>query len=113
MRLQAGVSVGALNHHFAGKAALLEALYLRLIDDFQTGFVAELRSHSDAEEGVKSGVRFYLRWVARNRSGAAILFSAALMLRRCAIRIAGSTWTCSPGGARTCITARCAICSCR
>ncbi len=73
----AGVSVGALYHHFAGKAALLEALCLKLIDDFQTGFVAELRSHSDAEEGVKSGVCFYLRWVARNRSGAAILFSAA------------------------------------
>jgi AcrR family transcriptional regulator len=73
IRRDAGVSVGALYHHFADKGALLEALYVELSDDFQTGFLAELRSHPTAEEGLRAGVRFYLRWVAEHRAGAAVL----------------------------------------
>lgn len=73
IRREAGVSVGALYHHFPDKSGLAVALYLELTRDFQEGFMAELRAHSGAEDGVKGGVRFYLRWVSANRSAAAFL----------------------------------------
>jgi AcrR family transcriptional regulator len=73
IRRDAGVSVGAVYHHFADKSGLAAALYAELTRDFQDGFLAELRSHSRAEDGVKAGVRFYLRWVSTNRAGAAFL----------------------------------------
>jgi AcrR family transcriptional regulator len=74
VRRQAGVSVGALYHHFADKPALLDALYASLTEEFQAGFVAEIRAHATAEEGIRAGVAFYLRWVTRNRAGARVLF---------------------------------------
>jgi AcrR family transcriptional regulator len=73
IRRQAGVSVGAFYHHFPDKSRLAAALYAELTKDFQDGFLAELRAHSDAEAGVKAGVRFYLRWVSSNRAAAAFL----------------------------------------
>jgi AcrR family transcriptional regulator len=75
IRREAGVSVGALYYHFADKTALLDALFLELTEDFQAGFLAELRSHRAAEAGIGAGVRFYLRWVSRHRTGASILLS--------------------------------------
>ena len=73
VRLEAGVSVGAMYHHFADKAALVDALYVELIGRFQTEFLAELREHPSAEEGIKAGVRLYLRWVGRHRAEANVL----------------------------------------
>jgi AcrR family transcriptional regulator len=75
IRRDAGVSVGAFYHHFPDKSRLAAALYAELTKDFQDGFLAELRAHSDAEGGVKSGVRFYLRWVSTNRAAAAFLLT--------------------------------------
>jgi AcrR family transcriptional regulator len=75
IRRDADVSVGALYHHFPGKTALAAALYAELTGEFQEGFLAELRAHSGAEDGVKAGVRFYLRWVSANRTAAAFLLS--------------------------------------
>src|SRR5271169_684395 len=75
IRRDAGVSVGALYHHFPDKTALAASLYAELTGEFQNGFLAELRAHSDAEDGVKAGVRFYLRWVSTNRAAAAFLLS--------------------------------------
>jgi AcrR family transcriptional regulator len=73
IRRDAEVSVGALYHHFADKSALASALYVELTVEFQEGFTAELRRHSGAEDGVRAGVRFYLRWVSANRAAAAYL----------------------------------------
>jgi AcrR family transcriptional regulator len=73
IRREAGVSVGALYHHFPDKSGLASALYVELTGQFQDGFLAELRAHSGAEDGVKAGVRFYLRWVSANRAAAAFL----------------------------------------
>jgi AcrR family transcriptional regulator len=73
IRAEADVSVGALYHHFPDKTGLAAALYVALTKDFQDGFLAELRTHSGAEDGVKAGVRFYLRWVSANRAGATFL----------------------------------------
>ena len=73
IRREAGVSVGALYHHFPDKAALVDALYLELTRTVQEEFLAELRAHPGAEDGVKSIVRWYLRWVSDNRTAATVL----------------------------------------
>jgi AcrR family transcriptional regulator len=73
IRREAGASVGALYHHFPDKQALAAALFVELTRDFQDGFMRELRAHSRAEDGVKAGVRFHLRWVSANRAGATLL----------------------------------------
>ncbi|HEY2770867.1 MAG TPA: helix-turn-helix domain-containing protein [Solirubrobacteraceae bacterium] len=73
VRQTAGVSVGALYHHFADKAALLDELYLELTRQVQAEFLGVLRAHPDAEAGVRAVVRHYLRWVSRNRAGARVL----------------------------------------
>jgi AcrR family transcriptional regulator len=75
IRRGAGVSVGALYHHFPHKAGLAAALYAELTHDFQRGFLAELDAHRGAEPGVKAGVRQYLRWVSANRSAARFLLA--------------------------------------
>ena len=73
IRRDAGVSVGALYHHFPDKSGLAATLYVELTGEFQDGFLGELRAHSGAEEGVKAGVAFYLLWVSANRAAAAYL----------------------------------------
>ena len=73
IRREAGVSVGTLYHYFPDKAGLAAELYVELLALFQDGFLAELRAHAGAEEGVKEGVRFYLRWVSANRAAASLL----------------------------------------
>ncbi len=76
VRQEAGVSVGALYHHFADKAALVDALYAQVAARFQAGFVEVLRASPSAEDGVRRGVRYYLRWVQEHRSETAILLGA-------------------------------------
>lgn len=73
IRQQAGVSVGALYHHFADKTALIDALFIDLTTQVQAAFLAELRGHPTAQDGVKAEVRLYLQWVSNNRAGARIL----------------------------------------
>jgi AcrR family transcriptional regulator len=73
IRTDAGVSTGALYHHFPDKAALAAALYAELLDDFQQGFLTALRANPDAAAGVRAGVRQYLRWVGGNRAAARFL----------------------------------------
>src|SRR5271166_4703936 len=73
IRRDAGVSVGALYHHFPDKTALAAGLYAELTREFQDGFRAVLSTRRDAEDGVKAAVRFYLRWVSQNRAAAAFL----------------------------------------
>lgn len=73
VRADAGVSAGALYHHFPNKTALADALYVELTAAFQKSFLARLRAHPDAEGGIKAGVAFHLRWVSDNRDAAAIL----------------------------------------
>jgi AcrR family transcriptional regulator len=75
VRTEAGVSVGAMYHHFADKAALVDALYVELIEQFQAEFAAELRDQPAAEDVIKAGVHVYLRWVATHRDAAIVLLS--------------------------------------
>jgi AcrR family transcriptional regulator len=73
IRQTAGVSVGALYHHFADKAALVDALYAQVTEHFQAGFLDVLHASPSAEAGVRRGVRYYLRWVQQHRDETAIL----------------------------------------
>lgn len=73
IRREAGVSVGALYHHFSDKQALIDALYLELTHQVQEDFLSELRAHQSAEDGVKGIVRWYLRWVSENQAAARVL----------------------------------------
>ncbi len=75
IRQQAGVSVGALYHHFADKTALIDALFLDLTEQVQAAFLAELRARPTAEHAVKAEVRLYLSWVSSHRAGAQILLA--------------------------------------
>lgn len=75
IRREAGVSVGALYHHFTDKEALIDALYLELTHQVQDHFLAELRGHHSAEDGVKAIVRWYLRWVSDNQAAAKVLLA--------------------------------------
>jgi AcrR family transcriptional regulator len=76
VRRDAGVSVGAIYHHFPDNEQLAEAVWLDALTRYQDGFLAVLREHDDAREGVVAAVEYHLRWVATHREDAALLFSA-------------------------------------
>jgi AcrR family transcriptional regulator len=78
IRRDAEVSVGALYHHFPDKPALAAAVYAQVMSEYQAGFVAMLREHANAESGIRGGVAHHLRWVAANRSEAALLLGDRL-----------------------------------
>lgn len=78
VRRDAGVSVGALYHHFPDKPALAAAVYAQMMSEYQAGFIAMLRQHADAEGGIRGGVAHHLRWVAANRAEAALLLGDRL-----------------------------------
>lgn len=78
VRREAGVSVGAMYHHFADKAALAAAVYAQVMTEYQDGFVTMLRGHATAEGGIRGGVDHHLRWVAAHRSEAALLLGDRL-----------------------------------
>jgi AcrR family transcriptional regulator len=73
VRHEAGVSVGALYHHFADKAALVDALYAEVTARFQAGFLEVLQASPSAEDGIRRAVRYFLRWVQHHRHETAIL----------------------------------------
>jgi AcrR family transcriptional regulator len=73
IRREAGVSIGALYHHFPDKRALHAEAFVRALADYQDGFVDVLQGSEDAESGVEGAVRHHLAWVAANRDAAALL----------------------------------------
>jgi AcrR family transcriptional regulator len=78
IRRDAEVSVGALYHHFPDKSALAAAVYAQVMSEYQTSFVTMLRTQDTAEGGIRGGVAHHLRWVAANRSEAALLLGYRL-----------------------------------
>jgi AcrR family transcriptional regulator len=78
VRREAGVSVGALYHHFPDKPALAAAAYAQLIGEYQAGFVAMLRENDTAEGGIRGGVAYHLWWVTEHRGEARLLLGDRL-----------------------------------
>lgn len=74
IRADAGVSVGALYHHFADKQALASALYVETLAGYQQGFLAVLGSSPTAEQGIRGAVEHTLDWGAANPVQARLLF---------------------------------------
>ena len=76
VRADAGVSVGALYHHFPDKRALATALYLDALARYEAGARALLQNEPDARRGIEGLVRYHLRWCTNNRERARFLLSA-------------------------------------
>jgi AcrR family transcriptional regulator len=74
IRRDAGVSVGAVYHHFPDKQALHAEAFVRALADYQAGFIDALQASDDAERGVKGAVHHHQAWVAANPDPAALLF---------------------------------------
>jgi AcrR family transcriptional regulator len=77
IRREAGVSVGAIYHHFPDKQALHAEAFVRALAEYQAGFVEALQESQDAETGVKGAIRHHQAWVGANRDSAALLFGEA------------------------------------
>ena len=70
---RSGASVGSFYHHFDGKADVAAALYLETLDLYERRFLAELRKHESARDGIEGAVRQHLRWTERNPKQASYL----------------------------------------
>jgi AcrR family transcriptional regulator len=75
VRRLSGASVGSIYHHFGDKEGLAAALYLEGIGAYQRGALGALTRSGDPERGIKSLVRFHLRWVAENPKLASFLLN--------------------------------------
>jgi AcrR family transcriptional regulator len=74
IRADAGVSVGALYHHFADKSALASALYVETLRGYQQGFLEVLDANPEAETGIRAVVHHTLDWCAGHPAQARLLF---------------------------------------
>jgi AcrR family transcriptional regulator len=66
-------SVGSFYHHFQSKVEVAAALYLEILEAYQTAFLDELRRQPNARAGIEGAVRHHLRWTGRNPELAAYL----------------------------------------
>lgn len=73
VRERSGASVGSIYHHFGDKDGILGALYADVLSGYQVGVLRTMRTHPDAEDGIKALVRNHLRWVERNPERARFL----------------------------------------
>src|SRR6476620_8084882 len=76
IRRDAGVSVGAVYHHFADKEELHAAAWLQALGDYQEGFVRTLRTSRDAESGVRGAIAYQLKWGTSPPDAATLLYGS-------------------------------------
>ncbi|GHH65895.1 hypothetical protein GCM10017673_10730 [Streptosporangium violaceochromogenes] len=75
LREESGVSVGSFYHHFASKEHVFGVLYADTLRIYQEAFIAELRRHEGAREGVEAIVALHMAWCGDNRERAHLLIS--------------------------------------
>ena len=74
IRGAARASVGSVYHAFpGGKEDIVAALYLDVLDRYQQAFLAELRRHADARDGVEAIVELHVRWCVAHPAEARFL----------------------------------------
>jgi AcrR family transcriptional regulator len=61
----AGAPVGSIYHRYASRDDILAAVWLDLVEEFQTGFLAHLESGEPVAAGL-AAMRFVCRWVRRH-----------------------------------------------
>jgi AcrR family transcriptional regulator len=77
IRERAGISNGALFHHYPSKDAIAEALYLRGIASYQDELLRALEPHRATMAGraaIRAAVHHHLAWVETNRDLAGFMY---------------------------------------
>lgn len=69
----AGVSIGAIYHHFPDKQALADAAAEHALGAYQSAFLAELERHREARAGVRAIVGFHIGWSEAHADAARLL----------------------------------------
>jgi AcrR family transcriptional regulator len=67
-----GASVGSIYHRFPSRAALSAELWIRAVERFQVGLIAELEAPEAIDAGVRAALHT-LRWSRRNMAAAQML----------------------------------------
>lgn len=98
VRKDAGVSVGALYHHFKDKRALATALYLDGLADYQREFSAALASTPSAQGAIEATVHQHLRWCAQHHERARFLFDGRGGVDDAAVQAASAPFLQHVGG---------------
>ncbi|MFB4309222.1 TetR/AcrR family transcriptional regulator [Actinomadura sp. GTD37] len=75
LRTAGGVSVGSFYHHFPGKEAVAEALFVECVGMYQDAFLGELRAHDSARGAVSGAVAFHVRWCKEHPDRARFMFT--------------------------------------
>lgn len=73
VRERAGVSTGALYHHFASKEALHQAVVEDALGGYREAFLEALHANPGAREGVSATVAMHLAWCEAHRDLARLM----------------------------------------
>ncbi len=74
IRARAGVSNGSFFHFFASKRELAGALFLEILQRYQTDLLAAVGPSPGAQQGIGSLIKTHLDWVVNHRCEARYLF---------------------------------------
>ncbi len=77
IQADAGVSIGAIYHHFPDKQALAEAAVEHALGSYQEEFLAELERHEDSRAGIRAIVAFHIEWCGRRPGAAKLLLQGS------------------------------------
>lgn len=73
VRAEAGVSVGAIYHHFPDKRSLAAAVHVHALGAYQRSFLAVLDEHPDPVAAIRAVVAHTLRWCEEHPDAATVL----------------------------------------